>query len=296
MNKDLRDQLKKHIDAEDISMTAASRAIGYSASAISSWMAGKYDGDVDAVEAAVVRFLKRKSDRLAEYEDPIPFIQTSAVTKIHEVARRAHLRRWMCCCYGDAGIGKTEAAKAYASEDPDVILVEASIGMTAKALFTELAQRVGLDGEGSTNEMFVEVVKKLKGSDRMIIIDEAENLAYRTLEYLRRTYDMSKIGVLLIGTRRLITNLRGKRGQYAQLYSRMRIAREIDVLNGMDVHDIVQKVFPNSNGVWKAFHEASKGNARVLSNLIENSRDVVKINKISISPDVVKETAKMLIV
>jgi DNA transposition AAA+ family ATPase len=130
--------------------------------------------------------------------------------------------------------GKTDAVKAYANDDPDVIPVEAAIGMTAKAMFSELAQRVGLDGEGSTNDLFVEVCRKLKGSDRMIIIDEAENLAYRTLEFVRRTYDMAKIGVLLVGTRRLITNLRGRRGQYAQLYSRSASPGDRRA-NGMDV-------------------------------------------------------------
>jgi len=291
-----KEQLQKLLDAEVFSMTAAARGIGYSTSAISSWMAGKYDGDSEAVRVKIASFLKRHSDRIADREDPIPIIQTSVMKKIHAVARKSHLRRWMCCCYGDAGIGKTKALQAYAKDDQEVILLETVIGLTAKALLSDLSRSVGLDGEGGTHELYTEVVKKLKGSDRLIIIDEAENLAYRSLEYLRRIYDMAQVGVLMVGMPRLITNLRGRRGQYAQLYSRMRLAVEIDKLDGMDVHDIVEKVFPNSNGIWKSFFDASKGNARVLSNLIENSRDMAKLNKISITAEVVKETAKMLIV
>lgn len=294
--KDLKARLKQQVDNDDISMNAAARAIGYSGAAISSWLSDKYDGDVPAVEAAVERFLKRRTERKADKSEPLPFIRTSVVKKVHEVARRSLLRKWLCVCYGDAGIGKTEALRAFAEEEKDVILIEAVLGLSSKALFSELHDRVGLDGQGGTYDMFMDVVKKLKGSDRMLIIDEAENLPYRALELIRRLYDKAGIGVLLVGMPKLITNLRGKRGQYAQLHSRVRLAANLDALNGMDVHDIVDKIFPNQNGIWKVFYDASKGNARVLSNLIENARDIAKLNNIPVTPEVVKETAKMLLI
>jgi DNA transposition AAA+ family ATPase len=302
MSNNIREQIKKFIGETDISQNAASRAVGCSPAALSKFLAGpgKYaetGGDEQALEEKIGKFLKRQSERKEDqHESAIPIIQTSVLKKIHEVARRAHIRRWLCVCSGDAGLGKTEACRAYAAEEKDVILIEAVLGLSSLKLFRQLHRACGFDGEGSTYDMFDDVVNKLRGSDRMIIVDEAENLPYRALELIRRVYDMAKIGILLVGMPKLIMNLRGKHGQYAQLYSRVRLAAEVSALNPMDVHDIVQRIFPNSNGVWKTFHEASNGNARVLSNLIENARDVAKINNLTITPEVVKETAKMLII
>ena len=57
------------------------------------------------------------------------------------------------------------------------------------------------------------IVKKLKGSGRMIIIDEAEHLPYKALELLRRVHDKAGMGVLLVGLPRLIHKIMEGRGE-----------------------------------------------------------------------------------
>ncbi|MEV9348723.1 ATPase, partial [Klebsiella pneumoniae] len=59
------------------------------------------------------------------------------------------------------------------------------------------------------------------------LIDEAENLPYRALEVIRRIHDKAGVGVVLAGMPRLIINLKGKRGEYAQLYSRVGFALDL---------------------------------------------------------------------
>jgi DNA transposition AAA+ family ATPase len=84
--------------------------------------------------------------------------------------------------------------------------------------------------------------------------------------------------------------------QYAQLYSRVGLAMQLDVLEADDVREIVGAAIPHSNGVWTEFQAASKGNARILSKLIQNSRRVAKLNQTEITPEIVRETAKMLLI
>lgn len=60
--------------------------------------------------------------------------------------------------------------------------------------------------------MFSDIVDKLKSSGRLIIIDEAEHLPYKSLELVRRIYDKANVGILLVGmpaTIKLLTEATG---------------------------------------------------------------------------------------
>jgi len=95
---------------------------------------------------------------------------------------------------------------------------------------------------------------------------------------------------------RLIANLRGKKGEYAQLYSRVGVAGRLESLKPIDSEMIVASVIPSSDGLWKAYHEAACGNTRTLCKLILRSLRVAEINNVAINPEIVKETAKLLII
>jgi DNA transposition AAA+ family ATPase len=144
--------------------------------------------------------------------------------------------------------------------------------------------------------MFTDVVDRLKNSGRLLLIDEAEHLPYRALELLRRVYDKAGVGILLVGMPRLIFNLRGKRGEYAQLYSRVGFHRELEPLDVTDTEAIVRIMAPGVNGVFKTYHEVSGGNTRLLCKLIRRSQRVAELNAVGISASLIKETAQMLIV
>lgn len=294
--KSQRDQLQQYINDHGISITAVARSIDYSGATLSQYLQGKYTGDVEKVDDAVKVFLELQHDRQAVPKHEIPYCHISTTRKLHEVARMCHLDGEIGVCYSDAGLGKTVATKRYAHGHKNVILIEADLGHTARVLFSELHRKCGLDGEGTIHDMFEDIIEKLKGSGRLIIIDEAEHLPYRALELLRRVYDKAGVGILLVGMPRLISNLRGKRGEYAQLYSRIGVAVKLDTLKAADTQEIVHAAIPGSNGVWKAYHEASGGNARILSKLIYRSRRVAQINKSDVTDEIVRETAKMLLI
>ncbi len=292
----LREQMQSYMEEHGISITAVARAIDYSSATLSQWLSGKYSGDSAAVEDAIRTFLELQRDRKAIPKQEIPFCHISTAKKLFEVARMCHLDGEIGVCYSDAGLGKTIGVKKYTEKHKDVILIEADLGHTARVLFTELHRKLGMDGSGTIHDMFEDVVMRLKGSGRLIIVDEAEHLPYRALELLRRVYDKAGVGILLVGMPRLIMNLRGKRGEYAQLFSRVGVAVKLDLLKDIDTREIVGATIPDSNGVWKTFHEQSQGNARILSKLIYRTQRVATINKMQITPEIVKETAKMLLI
>lgn len=292
----LQQELRELMEEQGYSMSAVARATGISNTTLSQWASNSYPGNVARIEEAVRSFINRQRERSRLPRRVIGFVETSVALRVFEVARICHLDGEIGVAYGAAGLGKTEAIKQYTGQNPDVILIEADLGHTAKILFSELHRRLGMDGLGTVHAMFEDVVEKLKGSGRLIIVDEAEHLPYRALELLRRVYDKAGVGVLLVGMPRLISNLRGKRGEYAQLYSRVGIAGKLETLRGEDTEAIVKAALPGSNGVWKAFHEACCGNTRVLSKLLARSLRVAELNGEAVSAAIVHQTAKMLII
>jgi DNA transposition AAA+ family ATPase len=296
MGTDLRQELRALMEERGISQGVVARALGISNTSLSQWLSSTYKGNVSKIDGDVEGFLRLQNERSKGRKKEIAFVQTSAARKLYEVARICHLDGEIGVVYGEAGIGKTMAAKQYAAVNTDVILIEADLGYTARALFTDLHRRVGLDGAGTVHDMFNDVVARLDGSGRMIIIDEAEHLPYRALELLRRIYDKAGIGILLVGMPRLVHNLRGKKGEYAQLYSRVGIATNLQRLQAQDAEAIVRSVIPESNGLWKTFMEASGGNSRRMSMLIIRSIRLAEINDTKVTPEVVQLAAQMLIV
>jgi len=293
---ELRNALKDLMEKRGISLKAVSRSLGISTATLSQWLNNSYTGNVTKIEEAVKGFIERQMEKHKTSVNSIEFVMTSVAKKVFEIARICHIDGEIGVCYGDSGVGKTMAVKEYARRNTDVILVEADLGYTAKVLFAELHRRLGMDGRGTIHDMFEDVVAKLRGSGRLIIVDEAEHLPYRALELLRRVYDKAGVGILLVGMPRLIANLRGKKGEYAQLYSRVGVAAKVEGLKPSDTEEFVKAVMPNSNGVWKAYHEASYGNMRVLCKLLKRSMRVAEINNMAVSPEIVRETAKMLII
>jgi len=292
----LRKQLEDLMEEKGLSLTAISRALGYSTGAMSSWAAGTYTGNVAKIDDAVKGLLEREREKKQTPKKAYAFVMTSIAKKVFEVARICHLDNELGICYGDAGLGKTDAAKEYAKRNSDTILVEADLGFTAKVLFSYLHKNAGLSGLGSINDMKEEIIAKLKGSGRLIIIDEAEHLPYRALELLRRVYDKAGVGIMLVGMPRLRENLKGRKGEYTQLYSRVGVAGRLELLRATDTEEIVKVTVPSINGLWKAYHEASSQNTRRLSKLLARSVRIATINDMPLNPDIIREAAKTLIV
>lgn len=297
---DIRKELGDYQATHGLSDADVARAVGVSPTTVNLWKHNKYSGDNNRIEAAVKAFLENRTEKDEMDEQIAPaklsFIETSIAKKIFEVAKVCHLEHDMGVCYGIAGLGKTSAVKEYARRNPATILIEADLGYSAKVLFQEIARQLFIEPSGSLHSIFEACVAKLKNSERLIIVDEAEHLPFKALELIRRVYDKADVGVMLCGMPRLVSNLRGKKGEYAQLYSRVGISACLDALKHTDTEALVRSIIPTANGICKVFHEECCGNTRILSKLLARSVRVAGLNHMPLTADVIRETSKMLIV
>jgi len=293
--KSVLQKLRDFLERKDISINKVAKQIGYSAAVISTYLQGKYPGDIEKLEWAVASFLMRQEEIEAMPKELIPFCPITNADIVFQIARTCHLEQEIGVLVGEAGTGKTKAAKEYSKQNPDVIFIEADLSFTTKVFFRELHKKLGMDGNGGIYDLFADCVEKLKDSNRLIIIDEAENLPYRALDMVRRLYDKANIGILLIGLPRLIANLRGKRGEFKQLYSRVGIVMALDEFSESDTKLIVQTIFPNTNGLYKTFHELAKGNGRKLEKLILRTSRAARSGRRDITEKLVKNAAEVLL-
>lgn len=263
-------QLEQLMETEGLSISAVAKSIGKSRSLLSSWLAGKYEGDNAQINRLVQRFIARRQHAEAAVTPPKGFLHTMAWMVFAPVAAACHARRKMGVVYGESGLGKTESVREYCRQNPDVIMIEADDAYTAKTLMREIHRAAGFEGVGSIYDMSRDIIARMKGgTGRLLIVDEAEKLPYRALELLRRImYDKAGVSVLLVGTPVLIANLRGHRGEYAQLYNRVNMARRIKGMEEEDVRAFVERAHPGAPELVGPYAKAAK-DLRTLDNLIE---------------------------
>ena len=283
----------------ELTGSAIARAIGYSPAVISQYLKDGYPGDVVKLTTLIGDFIRRIDEKERSARIVMPFVPTATARKITETVRLAHIEGEITVVYGEAGLGKTIALKQYSKDHSDAVLIEVDPGYTAKVLLEDLCSKLSVNVRGNLHELLEAVINKLQDSGRLIIIDEAELLPYRALEVLRRIHDKTGIGIVLAGMPRLIANLRGKRGEFVQLYSRIAFALNLgNRLPELDVFSIAGSVDLDTRDpdeVNKALYEVSNGNTRRLSKLLKGVVHLSRINAKPVTPAMVREFGKMLI-
>jgi DNA transposition AAA+ family ATPase len=178
---------------------------------------------------------------------------------------------------GYVGVGKSRFLEEYTKTSPMTLLVEVSPNMTPGVLMTELLQQLNNAIPPGLDRKFRELVRVLKGTNYLIIADEAENMSASALQHLRRIRDMAQIGVVLAGTEKLTSLIKPQHGQFDQVRSRVGMWPEtIKGISRDDADDMARAaLLPDlSDEVLTTLWEYSQGSARVLNeNLVPAVKD-----------------------
>lgn len=295
---DIITQLKDVMDTHSYSQGQVARAIGRSSATMNQYLQGKYNGDIADMEERIGHFLRRVREKQNALRIDERFVSTPAARSGLEVLSYAHQECEICTLYGAAGLGKTMILKEYARRDSNVIFIEADPGFTARTLLEELCGRLRLSRNGNIHTLIEGCVEKLKDSERLLVIDEAELLPYRALEVIRRLHDKARIGVVLAGMPRLIVNLKGRRGEYAQLFSRVALALDLgNALARQDFDQIAVDLMPEAEDrkISDALYEQSKGNARRLFKMARGVYRMCDISKKDVTVTAIEKFSEMLI-
>lgn len=131
---------------------------------------------------------------------------------------------------GDAGAGKTTALRHYAETNTGVIFVTANAcTTTATAVLGLICQQVGRQVPGRKAMLINTLVEQLTGSNRLIIIDEADHLSLDALQAVRNLNDLAGVGIVLSGNDKIYRQmLAGRRSyEFDQLHTRIVVRKKV---------------------------------------------------------------------
>jgi len=226
----LRGKVRSAMQSRGLSQKQIGQKTGYNASAISTWLAGKYAGNNTEIETAIRQWLERDLATVGRLlsERTLEWIRTPTANSIIGNLGIAHRAGMMMIAYGGAGMGKTITCKQYTEENRQAWMVEmsqTSAGMIGA--LNRIAQALRMNPvRMRVDQLEDTIVERLSGTGGILIIDEAQALSWRALEAIRSIYDRTGVGMALLGNHIVYSNITGggrKDAAFAQYFSRLRI-------------------------------------------------------------------------
>lgn len=118
--------------------------------------------------------------------------------------------------------GKSEAVRKYASVTDGVVVLEtADERVTASEVFHTLHQRIGNGSPADLREAFENCTQQLAQKCKLLVVHGADHLDYKATEMLRRLHDKTNVGVLLVGSKQLLSKLAKPKSAYSQIWARV---------------------------------------------------------------------------
>jgi DNA transposition AAA+ family ATPase len=258
----------------------------------SSILTGAYISSPTKFLQRMIDAIERVDARNQAAKNEIPYTETSVAVQIEAVCKRTHVDRDFGFFSGKVGVGKTTALRSYARKTQSAILLEAFEGIDNSTFIQELITATGsIAVKGTQAQQMAGLIKSLKGSDRVILVDEANWLPKRSFGALRRISDVAEIGVVLVGTAELLPMVQDPEGRFGQISSRIgfwpALAKQISEKDcALLVTSYCAEELPEA--VLKAFYGCCEGSARTLKNLLKNTYRYANKNNADITPELIK--------
>ncbi len=250
---DLQARVRAEIDKDGLSLTGLSQLTGIGKARLSQWLNGKYSGNNQAIEQDIERWLESRS-AAAELHGQLPaapeWVETSSARAVLGALGFAQMAEAVCVVYGGAGVGKTTTINHYRKQSPNVWVVTATPACASTgALLKRVAQALGMRTTGTVDALESSIVERVRESQGLLVIDEAQHLTHRALDSVRSIHDAAGVGLALVGNEVVYAQLTGgnRAVGFAQLFSRVakrvRLARakQEDVLAILDAWGIRHK-------------------------------------------------------
>lgn len=256
---------------------------------------GKYPTDPS-------KWIRQMTDALATHTNRksvgvMPHVVTSTYQMAVVVCDRARQYRNFGVLCGYVGVGKTEAIKQYQQRNTHTLLIEANPDMSPSVMLDELRAQLAAPMSRSLDAKFSSIVEALTNTTFLLIVDEAETMRPKCLHYLRRIRDKAGVGIVLVGTERLLQLVKPSYGEFDQIRSRVGFwPQMIKGITREDADALAQAALSDQGELPEdaldALWHYCKGSARMLvENFIPALRDY-GLKKHAMSADLVHAVAR----
>lgn len=242
----IRDGLRVYVRRFPSQNKAAMSLDGTSAGTVSSILNGRWDNVSDDMFRSIAA-------QIGAVRSGWQLVETGAFQEVRFALEDAQESKNVTWVVGEAGCGKTTAARSYAGERGEVFYVLCSEDMRRGDFVREIARRVGIRTDGVTvRELWGLILDDVVQMDRpLLIFDEADKLTEPVFHYFISLYNRleDRAGVVFLSTdyicSRFRRGLQYQKPGYKELFSRIgRKFFELEPTSAVDVHAVCR-----ANGV-----------------------------------------------
>lgn len=220
----MRAQCRAIMENESLSQTDIARDSGIAFGTFSAWFNDAYTGNNDRVAAEVQIWLAARTERqraAAALPAAPDYVPTKTSQRIIEVLQWAQIGPDIAVAAGGAGIGKTQACRHYTATNPNAWLATMQPATAnVHTMLQAVAEAVGVT-EMSPTRLPGAIGRRVLSTNGLLIVDEAQHLAAKSLDQLRSLHDLCGVGVALVGNESVYGRLGGNKAEFAQLFSRI---------------------------------------------------------------------------
>lgn len=244
-NKELQAKLESYVQEgpeQKISASKLAEAIDVSKAYLSNYRNSKLPCNIEDVERKLKEYF-RNMEEASEIHKVGEYVKTSVSEGIYQTIHLCHVRGGLAVEAGDAGIGKTMAAKKYAETHPSALYICVNVCTNSvAAILKEFARVLHIPANGRKDDLWVRINEVLKNGKRVLIVDESQHLPIKSVELLRAFTDQNpNFGICFIGNHQSVFN--NGLPEYAQITSRTKIRKSRHAAD-IQLSDI-RLLFPN---------------------------------------------------
>lgn len=291
-----RQQLAEFMEQSGKTQKQISKETGLSTALISQFLSNTYTGDNAEAAKTINQYLTVAKDRLNAAQTDT-FVE--GLHNTHEVMFAcyfAHKNNEIALVSGDAGAGKTTALRHYAANNAGVIMVTANAcTTTATAILTLICKQIERTIPGRRAALMQTLVEQLAGTNRLIIVDEADHLSLDALQAVRNLNDLAGVGIVFSGNDKIYRQMFSPQRGYEFDQIRTRIFIRKTVVNSYTPEEGSQ-LFPNLNQEAVAYllKVACSDSLRTAKKLFNAAVDFSRISHKPITSKLLKDTQRHL--
>ena len=306
-DRSLRARLQFYIDCTGQSPFDICEKIGglVKGSDIHDFLTGGSPKYYASTRQAVANYLRNKEDKNFLIENPV-FCETSIALKMEAICSCCRQDSDMGIIIGASGLGKTEFLREMKRRDRGMIMVTADpTARSLGAILLFISKLLpGVSRRSCTNSAFVmSIIECLRGSGRLLVIDEAHFLSWEAVEILRKIYDATGIGLVFVGQQYLYDQMRGgsrKSLLWDQIFSRVGLRAHFkgDVPMA-DVVMIANKIYPlglDRKSMEYLHHKANgQGKFRSMVKLLQRARRLAEAENVKVTHPLLRDVSELLL-
>lgn len=215
------------------SQAAIAKEIGISETRLSQYLNGTYHEIVSAekieeLEAKILQWLESREAR-RQVKTDLPnspgWTETPTAKRIMATLTYAQIANDLVVIYGGAGLGKSKTIAYYKSQNPNVWVIESTpTTATMGGILRAFAKAVGASKpDGHNDALEAAIIERIKNTNGLLVVDEAQFLNERGLECARRICELAGVGLAFVGNETVYAQLTGRNraAEFAQLFSRI---------------------------------------------------------------------------